>query len=725
MNAMPPPSWLGTSPWAGLEETLVPVPVPATLVEPGPIVTGLGLYLAALGWQGGPAQLVGAMPHACGHFDIAALRVTLVNLGYPTVSIHAAHGALRPEHLPALVIEAGDRVAVLVGSATGGILRVTAGGVHERIDSLDIDCPVLCLAPKPVQASSRDAWLRGVLLGFAPLARPMLGASFLLAVLALAVPLFTMAVFDVLIGAGDAGPLPLLLIGLCLALLFEGLFRAARLDTLARIGERLDSVVAHSVLDRLLGLPLAMTERVGIAAQVNRVRDFGTVREFFSGSLAIAALDAPFALMLVGVLAAVGGPVAIAPAVAVLLFALLFIAVGGPMRRAVSSAAVTAQQRDQLALETLGAMRLIRASGASPVWRARHAAAAAEAAAAAARVGALGGIVTALGQAIVGVTALAAVAFGVHAVLGGTITAGGLIAAMMVIWRVLGPIQMAFTILSRWEQVRTSMRQVDQMMALAPESEHRSPVRPVGSIRGDIGIARLSLRYQPQAEPALLGVNAEIRAGQVIALVGPSGAGKTSLLLSVLGIHRASAGSVRIDGLDIRRFDPVELRRAIAYAPAVPQIIYGTVTQNLLLAAPGASEAEIRAAASITGLDRLVASLPDGFDTRLGDNGAGMVAASLVTRISLTRILLRRSRIVLMDEPANGLDDDGSAAVGKVIASLRGEATILIVTHRPSHIALADRILRFTEGQVEEQRRSAPPAAGPTAVKLLAQGRST
>lgn len=267
------------------------------------------------------------------------------------------------------------------------------------------------------------------------------------------------------------------------------------------------------------------------------------------------------------------------------------------------------------------------------------------------------------------------------------------------------------------------MRQVDQMMALAPEREQRAPARPVGAIRGDIGVSRLSLRYQPQAEPALLGVNIEIRAGQVVALVGPSGAGKTSLLLSVLGLHRASAGSVRIDGLDIRRFDPVELRRAIAYAPAVPQIIYGTVTQNLLLAAPGANEAEIRAAAAVTGLDRLVSLLPEGFDTRLGDYSTGMVAASLVTRISLTRLLLRRSRIVLMDEPANGLDDDGSAAVEKVIATLRGEATILLVTHRPSHIALADRIIRFTEGQAEEQRRAAPAAAGPTAVKLLAQGR--
>jgi ATP-binding cassette subfamily C protein/ATP-binding cassette subfamily C protein LapB len=723
MNAMPPPAWLSASPWATEDEAIVPVAIPAALAEPGPLVSALGLYLAALRWQGGAAQLAGALPHACGRFDLVALRVTLANLGYPTIIVDASAGALRQEHLPALVIEDGESAAVLTRSAMGGLLRVTAAGVREVIDSLEIGRPVLHVVPQQPPVHARDSWLRGVLLGFTPMLGPLLGGSFLLALLALAVPIFTMAIFDVLIGAGDVGPLPLLLAGLCLALVFEALFRWARLDALSRIGERIDAVVSHGVLDRLLGLPLAMTERAGIAAQVNRVRDFGTVREFFSGTLAIAALDAPFALMLVVLLAVVGGPVAIAPALAVLMFGVLFLAVRGPMRRSVSAAAVAAQQRDQLALETLGAMRLIRASGAGPVWRARHAAAAAEAAATAAHVGALGGLVTALSQAIVGASALAAIAFGVHAVLAGSISAGGLIAAMMVIWRVLGPLQTAFTILSRWEQVRTSMRQVDQMMALTPEREQRAPTRPVGSMRGDIGIARLSLRYQAQGEPALLGVTTEIRAGQVVALVGPSGSGKTSLLLSVLGLHRASAGSVRIDGLDIRRFDPIELRRAIAYAPAAPQIIYGTVAQNLLLAAPGATEAEIRAASAITGLDRLVALLPNGFDTRLGDYSAGTVAASLVTRISLTRLLLRRSRIVLMDEPANGLDDDGSAAVEKVIATLRGEATILLVTHRPSHVALADRVLRFTEGQAEEQRRTATSAAGPTAVKLLTQGR--
>lgn len=719
MTVMPAPWQLGGG--ATLPTPAEPVPIPPTLADPGPMTEALGRFLAALAWEGSAAQLAGAMPHCLGRLDLAGVRVTLANLGYPTELVTADR--LVSERLPALVLDPDGTASVFTLDPEGRVLRHRAGTAGAEM----VDVPLaralqgrmgVCLAePEPSEAS-RNGWVRDVLLGFRPMLPALLGCSFMLAVLALAVPLFTMAVFDMLIGGGTSDPLPLMLAGLGAALAFETLFRALRLRILSDIGERIDQIVAHGVLDRLLGLPLAMTERAGLSAQLNRLRDFSTVREFFSGSLAIAVLDMPFALMLVGLLAVIGGPVAYAPLVAFVLFGVLFLAIRGATRRAVSAAAVSAQRRDELSLETLGAMHVIRASGAAPVWRARHAAAAAEAAVAAARVGTLAGTSMALSQAVVGLSALAAIALGVHAVLDGRIGPGGLIAAMMLIWRVLGPIQMAFTILSRWEQVKTSIRQTDQMMGLTPEREQTGPARPVGALRGDVTISKLSLRYLPQAEPALLGVSAEIRAGQVVALVGPSGAGKTSLLVSILGLYRASAGSVRIDGLDIRRFDPVELRRAIAYAPAVPQLLYGTVTQNLLLAAPGATEAELREAAAATGLDRLVASLPEGFDTRLGDNSERQMAASLLTRISLTRLLLRRSRIVLMDEPANGLDDEGAAAVARVITSLRGAATIIVVSHRPSHVALADRVFRLAEGQLEEQRKPQAPAA----MKLLSRG---
>lgn len=719
MNAMRPPAWwiAGGTAAAPRGPALAPIAIPPELLARNDLADILGAVLAAMGWSGTAEHLADALPHQGGAPDLTALRNTLANLGYET-RIDAPRGRqLRADELPVILLPGKGPAVLLFIDASGTCWRFVAGEAQavpiDRLESGGASIMRISRLAPPPSRTAREGFTRHVLRRFRPALPVLLLASLMLALLSLAVPLFTLAVFDMLIGGRSAQPLAMLLVGLAAALAFEALFRSMRMRMLARIGARIDSLMSCATLAQLLGLPLSMTERAGISAQVSRVRDFSTVREFFTGTLAIAALDAPFALLLVGMLALVGGVVALAPLIAAACFGLLFLLVRGPMRRAVAALAVATQERDQIAAEIISAMRTLRATGSGAIWAVRHAAASTDAVLAGARIATLGAAVTALGQAITGLAALAAIGIGVHAVIGGAMTAGALIAAMMVIWRVLGPLQMVFTLLSRWEQVRTSMRQADQMMAIAPEREPGQLVRPAGTIRGDVTLSRVSLRYLPQAEPALLGVSLEVKAGQMVAITGPSGSGKTTLLLTILGLHRPTAGSVRIDGFDIRRFDPVELRRAVAYAPAMPRLLYGTIAQNLLLANRAATRAEMLAAARLTGLDRMVGRLPEGFETRVRDNAAAILPDSLLARLSLTRALLRPAPIVLLDEPASGLDDEGAAALMRAIDQLRGRATLFVVTHRPSHTALADRVLRLQEGELSELPRRPPPSAVP------------
>jgi ATP-binding cassette subfamily C protein LapB len=729
MNALSPPDWWtdGAAARRG-EDRFTPVPIPEGVLPPNDLSEVLGALLAATGWAGGPEHLAEAVPHLSGPLDVTALRTTLAHLGYRTVHDRHAPAVLRPDELPVVLLPRRRPAALLFVDEAGRIRRLVAGETGApavgRAETGGAALLRITRAAPSQPRAPRDSFTWTVLRRFRPALPSLLLASLMLALLSLALPFFIQATFDMLIAGRTAEPLPMLLAGIAAALAFEALCRGLRLRMLAWIGARIDSLMACATLEQLLGLPLAMTERVSVSAQVARVRDFSTLREYFTGSLAMAALDAPFALMLIGVLALLGGPIAIVPLAALAAFALLFLLIRGPMRRAVAALAVAAQERDQVTAEILSAMRLLRTTGSAGVWAARHAAISTEATLAGARIASLGAAVAALSQAIVSVAALAAIAVGVHAVIAGSLTAGALIASMMVIWRVLGPLQLVFTLVSRWEQVRTSIRQADQMMAIAPEREPDQRVRPVGNIRGDIALSRVSLRYLPQAEPALLGVSLEVRAGQMLAVTGPSGSGKTSLLLAIMGLHRPTAGTVRIDGFDIRRFDPVELRRAIAYAPAMPRLLYGTIAQNLLLANRAATRAELLAAAKLTGLDRMVGRLPEGFETRVRDNGSETLPDSLLARLSLTRALLRPAPIVLLDEPVSGLDDEGSAALLRVIETLRGRATLLLVTHRPSHIALADRVVRLQDGELSELPRRTPPSAVPILPSAAAAARS-
>jgi len=275
---------------------------------------------------------------------------------------------------------------------------------------------------------------------------------------------------------------------------------------------------------------------------------------------------------------------------------------------------------------------------------------------------------------------------------------------------VLGPLQTGFIMLSRWEQTRASIRQVDGMMQMESERQAPTIARMAPPERGDVVFHRVSLRYLAQSEPVLAGASFSVAHGEVVAITGGEGAGKSTLLRLVAGLYRPQSGVVRVGGHDIRAFDPAVLRRAVAWLPQNPELFYGTVAQNLRLALPTASDAALREAARCAHVLEAIEALPQGFETRVGDNATARLPRSILLRITLARALLRDAPVLLLDEPVAGLDDACADAFAEIIAARRGHATILMSTHRPSHARLADRVLHIADGVVEE----AKPAAAPT-----------
>jgi ATP-binding cassette subfamily C protein/ATP-binding cassette subfamily C protein LapB len=190
-------------------------------------------------------------------------------------------------------------------------------------------------------------------------------------------------------------------------------------------------------------------------------------------------------------------------------------------------------------------------------------------------------------------------------------------------------------------------------------------------------------------------------AGRLIAICGPTGAGKTSLLKAIAAMHQPLAGgAVLFDGIDVRQFEPRELRRRIAYVPQVCQLFRGTIAQNLRLGAPTVSLDELCEAAAQAGVLNDILAMPDGFDTRIGDQELNRLPPSMQQRLALGRAYLRIAPVLLLDEPANSLDADRDRALIAQLKRLRGRTTTLLVTHRPSHMRLADRVLVLDAGRL-------------------------
>lgn len=557
----------------------------------------------------------------------------------------------------------------------------------------------------PADAADEDAaingdWFVGVIRRFRWLVLQMLVATLFTSLLAVAVPLFIMVVYDRVIPSRSYDLLYFLAGGMAAALAIDLVLRAIRGKMLAYLGGRIDVLLGSAVYQQVMHLPVSMTERANIGTQLSRLRQFDTIREFFTGPLANVVLELPFGVIFITVIAVIAGPIAWTPVVLVLVFVVLGISIGPAMRRAVARASQARARRQAFLIETLSQMRSIKASATEPLWSERFRELSARTSLTQFRSGQMSNLAQTLSQVLMTVAGVATLGLGAMQVMAGDMSVGALVATMALVWRVLAPLQLAFLSMTRFEQVRSVIEQVNRLMRLELEREPGSVPTRLREFKGAITFNRVSLRHGPTAEPALVGFDLAVEPGQVVVITGTNGSGKTTVLRLVAGLYKPQSGTVRVDGLDIRQLDVAELRNAAAFVAQSSQLFHGTIAQNLRLANPLATDEDLERAAGDANLLEEILALPDGFDTRMSDQMQKQLANGFKQRLMLARAYVKDAPIYLFDEPARHLDADGDAAFMRKLERLKGKATVLIVTHRPSHMRLADRIVYLSGGQV-------------------------
>jgi ATP-binding cassette subfamily C protein/ATP-binding cassette subfamily C protein LapB len=343
----------------------------------------------------------------------------------------------------------------------------------------------------------------------------------------------------------------------------------------------------------------------------------------------------------------------------------------------------------------------LKREGAEGVWTYRFRLLSADAAMRAGDVHDRASAVDALGQLLNNGAALAVVVFGSLMVLGGSLSIGALIATMVLTWRILGPAQHLFQTLGRLSRLSASIQSMNQLLRLTDEYDASVPNLARAPREGRVTLSRVSLRYGKEADPALVNLNLNVPAGKMVAVAGPNGSGKSSILRAVLGLYQPQAGIVALDGADIRQLSPRLLRRAVACAPQRTDVFYGTIAQNLRLADPLASDEVLRAAVDAAGLLPEVLTLPEQFNTRIGDTRTQNLPPGFLRQLVIARALVRRAPVLLLDEPEATLDEAGAAAVQRLLESLRGTRTVIFTSHRPSYIRIADFAVVMRGGAVE------------------------
>jgi ATP-binding cassette subfamily C protein/ATP-binding cassette subfamily C protein LapB len=665
--------------------------------------------LETLQWRGDSRDIAEALPHYADDLSVDDLRDTMARLGYGSRLLRTPLQQLGRQFAPCLYVrESGSPLVVVRIEGTDALvfdpgLRRThyiplAGerGTAYVFQRQEADAGPA--AAQPV----KTRWFAGLLGRYAKNWRSLFAASFGSNILALAVPLFTMTLYDSVIPSGSFSTLTMLAIGMVMLIAFEIGFLHLRGNITAYVGARTDFLISSGVFKKLLDLPPAQVEQVPLGNQIARLRDLHAVRSAITGSVLAALSDLPFAAVFLVAILFVGGWLVLIPIAAAVIYALAAVALHARFQARLRTAAQSGFDYQAFLVETSTKLEAIDTCGLGGVWSTRHREKSARVAADSYALSKLANLTEVFADVLKQAAGVLTLVFGTLAVLGNSLSVGALVASMALVWRALAPLQLLFLTAVKLEQGRNSIAALNGMMALEPERKHGSRGRSRKSFAGRVAFNHVSFRFAQDRDPSLIGVNFDVRPGELIALAGPSGAGKSTVLKLILGLYTPQFGSVLLDGLNVRQLDPVHLRQSIAYLPHSIKFFHGTVAQNLRLAQPTASDQDLTLATIEARVFDEIMALPRGFETWLDDEQLTHMPDSLRQRLALARLFVRKSSILLLDEPAQGLDSAGDQAFVDALLNRKGQSTIFVVTHRPDQMRIADRVFLLEKGSLRD-----------------------
>lgn len=662
--------------------------------------------LKALKWRGDAVTLRDALPCYDGKeplnkkslnkktLGLTGFLNAMARLGYAPKVIKTKAKDIRADMLPCLFVpRQGHHKAEILMEPSDKDTAGRAFVFTEETAGSDIT------ADKTTAGSGRS-WFFKLLHRFRHIFGQVLLASFFINILALVTPLFMMSVYDRVIGAHSGETLKFLLAGVMLAVGVEFALRFLRSKSLTWFGARIDYIVSNAVLEKLLALPASYTERASVAAQLSRLKAFESVREFFTGPLFLSFVDLPFMLILLTAIALIAGPLVLVPLIIAALYVLLLAVMRGRLKALTARMAAANSERQSINIETLGKQETLRSSGTFDAWLGRYQKASAEASYAGYLYNQSIGFIDTLSQGLLILGGIAMIYFGVERIWADEMSMGAMIAILILTWRSLAPLQMACTALPRLDQVRRNVDQINRLMALTPERDTARQSHTAPRFKGDIEFHNVGLRYSKDAEPVYAGLSFRVRAGQLVAIVGSNSSGKSTTLKLVSGLYHPQAGSIRIDGTDIRQIDPIKLRQNVAYVGQEPEFFTMSLEDNFKLVKPNATYEEIGAAIKKAGLEGWLRGLPDGLATIIGHGAGADIPSALRPQLALARAYVQDAPIMLIDEmPYEFLNTEAGQKFFDFLTeqkSLKDKGrTIMYVTYRQDYIDIADTVVQL------------------------------
>ncbi|MFZ2650912.1 MAG: type I secretion system permease/ATPase, partial [Burkholderiaceae bacterium] len=565
------------------------------------------------------------------------------------------------------------------------------------------------LLPTPTGAfddgSLRDPnshWLWGTLRRYFPYYRSALLAALMSNVLMLVIGLVTAVVFDKVIPHQAFVTLWALASGALLALLFDLMARQLRSHLIDTAGRKADLIIGSLLFRQTLGV--RMEHRPASAGSyAHHLAQVEVVRDFFASATLSAISDLPFVLLFVAMIFLTGGPLGWVMTIAIPLILGLAAVIQGRLRRTMSANMTLQADLQGVLVEAVEGLEDLKAAGAQGSFLHRYESATAAAAATALRARALSSWTNNLSAAAQQLVTLAMLVWGVYLIRDGAISGGALIGAVMFAGRAVAPLGSVVSLATRYQGARAAMLALDHMMKLPTEREAGKTYLAQHKVSGRIALHDVSFAYPnvgADTSPRVLkDINLAFVPGERVAVLGRIGSGKSTVLRLLASLYQPTEGMVQADGIDLRQIDPADFRARVGFVSQEPRLFNGSLRDNVLMGRANVDATQLAQVARLTGLDRLVASHPKGWELSVGEMG-GMLSGGQRQLVALARCLVTQPQILLMDEPTSSMDAQSEALFLRQLKEAVGQRTLIVVTHRPAVLELVQRVVVIDSGKV-------------------------
>jgi len=549
-----------------------------------------------------------------------------------------------------------------------------------------------------VAKARQGHWFWQVISAHKYLYRDVLLTALMINFFALVSPLFVMNVYDRVVPNHATDTLWVLALGMLIAMSADFVLRMMRTWFVDLAASRVDVTLSASIMERVLGMRLS--ERpASTGSFAAGLTSFESIRGFISSATVLTLVDLPFVLLFVLVVGLIAWPLILPILAGVILMIIFSAAAQRKMHELTQNSMQASAQRNAILVESIAGLETLKTLGAEgrmqSIWE--------KTSLVVARIGVKMRLLAASVsngtlwiQQLVSVSVIVA---GVYLIIDAELSQGGLIAVYMLSGRILGPITQVSGLLMQYHSASTALESLNAVMEKPVERPDGSNWISRPRLAGSIEFYNLSFKYPHDERDVLRSVSFKMQPGERVAILGRNGSGKTTIQKLIAGLYQPTEGRVLIDAIDARQLDPAELRRNIGYVSQDINLFFGSLRDNILIAAPQADDQALFEAVRLSGLAEFVNSHPLGLAMPVGEQGQ-LLSGGQRQCVAIARALLNDPSMLLLDEPTGAMDHTTEEEFKRSISAYAQGKTLLVVTHRTSLLELVNRIIVIDAGKI-------------------------